>query len=285
MTPVLAGLGNPEETADAMESVWLTLQDLNLERVLRIVILFAACLLVMRILLHILDRTFQRLEVDRGLRTFVRSALRVVLWLITVILVLSELNVEMTSLIAVLSVAGLAVSLAIQGTLSNLAGGIMVLVSKPFKADDYIDAGSVSGTVVEVGLVYTKIKTPDNKMIYVPNGQIAEAKIVNYTGQEERRVDLTFSAAYDAPPEQVKTLISDVIGAHPKALTKPEPFVRVGAYQDSCIDYTVRVWCATADYWDLHFDLLEQVKAAFDANGVEMTYPHLNVHMMGEQNK
>ena len=186
----------------------------------------------------------------------------------------------MTSLVAVLGVIGLAVSLAIQGTLSNLAGGIQVLVSKPFKAGDFVEAGGVSGTVKEVGLAYTKLSTIDNKVISVPNGQISSEKIINYTTAEQRRVDLKFNTSYDDKPEQVIAAIKAVVGAHPKALFTPEPFVRVSAYQDSSIEYTVRVWCATEDYWDLYFDLLEQVKAAFDQAGIEIPYGHLNVHLL-----
>ena len=175
---------------------------------------------------------------------------------------------------------GLAITLAVQGSLSNLAGGIQVLVSKPFKADDYIEVGSVGGTVAEVGLVYTKLRTIDNKIISIPNGQISGEKIVNYSTEEKRRVDLTFNTSYDDAPERVTACIRDVIGAHPKAFFTPEPFVRVSAYQASSVEYTVRVWCATEDYWALYFDLLEQVKAAFDRAGIEMTYNHLNVHMV-----
>lgn len=143
-----------------------------------------------------------------------------------------------------------------------------------------MEAGGVSGTVKEVGLAYTKLSTIDNKVISVPNGQISSEKIINYTTAEQRRVDLKFNASYDDPPERVIAAIREVIGAHPKAFFTPEPFVRVSAYQDSSIEYSVRVWCATADYWDLYYDLLEQVKVAFDQQGIEMTYNHLNVHLI-----
>ena len=280
MPVFLTTVVSPEETVDAVQSLMTKLKAMDLEQILSIVILFAACLVVMRIILKVMDHTFHRLDVDKGLRVFIRSAVHILLWLITAIIVLSYLGIPMTSLIAVLSVVGLAVSLAIQGTLSNLAGGIMVLTSKPFKADDYIEAGSVSGVVVEVGLVYTKMKTFDNKIIFIPNGKIAGETLVNYTDQQARRVDLTFSASYDDPTDKVCRVIREVINAHPKAQFTPEPFVRVSAYGDSSIQYTVRVWCATEDYWDLYYDLLDQVKTAFDQNGIEMTYNHLNVHMV-----
>ena len=280
---MLSNLNVPnEETEEALKSFTETLKGLDLQRILTLVVLFFACLVVMRVLLKLLDRTFRRLDVEKSLHTFVRAALKVILWLITICVVLGYLGIEMTSLIAVLSIIGLAVSLAIQGTLSNLAGGLQVLVSKPFKADDYIEAGSVAGVVTEVGLVYTRLRTFDNKIISVPNGQISGEKIVNYSTEEKRRVDLTFNTSYDDAPEAVISCIKAVVGAHPKALFTPEPFVRASAYKDSSVEYTVRVWCATADYWDLYYDLLEQVKAAFDGRGITMTYNHLNVHMVGK---
>ena len=251
-------------------------------RVLYVVLLLAVCLIVMKLLMSVLNRALDRLNIEKGLHTFIKSVVKILLWFVTIIIVLGYVGIEVTSLIALLSVIGLAISLAIQGTLSNLAGGIQVLVSKPFKAGDYIETDSVSGTVSEIGLVYTKIKTYDNKMIMIPNGQISSAKITNYTAEERRRVDLKFNTSYDAPVELVKETIQAVIRSHPKALRDPAPFARVSAYQDSSIEYAVRVWCATEDYWTLYSDLLEQVKAAFDQNGIEMTYNHLNVHMIRE---
>ncbi len=248
-------------------------------RVLYVALLLAVCLIVMKLLMSVLNRALNRLNIEKGLHTFIKSVVKILLWFLTITIILGYIGIEVTSLIALLSVIGLAVSLAIQGTLSNLAGGIQVLVSTPFKAGDYIETESISGTVSEIGLVYTKIKTYDNKIIMIPNGQVASAKITNYTAEERRRVDLKFNTSYDAPVELVKETIQSVIRSHPKALLEPAPFARVSAYKDSSIEYAVRVWCATDDYWDLYSDLLEQVKAAFDQNGIEMTYNHLNVHM------
>ena len=282
MQITLTNLGTvtPDEAEETLQTVTDFLKGLNLEKLITLLLLLAGCLVVMKLVLRLTDRAFLRLELERSLHTFIHAALRVILWMITLCIVLDYVGVPMTSLVAVLSVIGLAVSLAIQGTLSNLAGGIQVLLSKPFKAGDYVEAGGISGTVMEVGLAYTKLCTVDNKVISVPNGQISGEKIVNYSTEEKRRVDLTFNTSYDDAPERVTACIRDVIGAHPKAFFTPEPFVRVSAYQASSVEYTVRVWCATKDYWALYFDLLEQVKAAFDRAGIEMTYNHLNVHMV-----
>ena len=229
------------------------------QRVLDVLLLLAVCLIVMKLLMSVLNRALDRLNIEKGLHTFIKSVVKILLWFLTITIVLGYIGIEVTSLIALLSVIGLAVSLAIQGTLSNLAGGIQVLVSKPFKAGDYIETESISGTVSEIGLVYTKIKTYDNKIIMIPNGQVASAKITNYTAEERRRVDLKFNTSYDAPVELVKETIQSVIRSHPKALREPAPFARVSAYKDSSIEYAVRVWCATDDYWELYSDLMEHI--------------------------
>lgn len=276
---------SPEDAEETIQTVTGFFSDLNLQKIITIVLLFVGCMVVMKVILVLSDRAFVRLEMEKSLRTFIHAALRVILWLITVCIVLDYVGVPMTSLVAVLGVIGLAVSLAIQGTLSNLAGGIQILISKPFKAGDFIEASGVSGTVTEVGLAYTKLSTIDNKVISVPNGQISAEKIINYTTAEKRRVDLKFNASYEDEPAQVIASIKNVISAHPKAFFTPEPFVRVSAYLDSSIEYSVRVWCATQDYWDLYYDLLEQVKRAFDQAGIEIPYNHLNVHVMnGKEN-
>ena len=255
-------------------------QPFNWERLLNLVILLAICLVVMKAVLVLLDRLIVRLKVEPSLHTFVRSGVRFLLWFLTIIILADSQGFPVSSLLGMLGIIGLALSLALQGILSNLAGGIMILISKPFVVGDQIEAGGVSGIAYEIGLVYTKIKTFDNKIIFVPNGEISGEKIINYTTQDKRRVDLKFNASYDNDLEQVKSCIRAVIDAHPMALSDPEPFVRVSAYLDSSIEYTVRVWCATDDYWDVQSDLLEQVKVAFDQAGVEMTYNHLNVHMI-----
>lgn len=269
-----------EEAEETLQTVTGFFSDFTLEKFITIALLFVGCMVAMKVILKLTDRAFQRLDVEKSLHTFIHAALRVVLWLITLCIVLDYVGVPMTSLVALLGVIGLAVSLAIQGTLSNLAGGIQVLVSKPFKAGDFVEAGGVSGTVSEVGLAYTKLSTIDNKVISVPNGQISAEKIINYTTAEQRRVDLKFTASYEDDPARVIAAIKGVVGAHPKALFTPEPFVRVSAYLDSSIEYSVRVWCATPDYWDLYFDLLEQVKTAFDRAGIEIPYNHLNIHVI-----
>ena len=213
------------------------------------------------------------------MQALLRNLLKGVLWFITVIIVLGCLDIEVTSLVAVLSVVGLAFSLALQNFLSNMAGGMQLLASHPFKLGDFVDAGGCSGTVTEIGMFYTKLTTPDNKLVQLPNSTIVSANITNFSAQPTRRVELKVSASYDAPTEQVIALLKKMAEDHPLALADPEPAVHVDSYGDNAIGYVMRVWTANADYWTVYFDLMDSFKSAFDAAGIEMTYPHVNVHM------
>lgn len=260
---------------DMIETVKEVFQEpFSWEKLLYSVLIFVGCMVGIKMLTALLERSIKHLGVEKSLHTFIKSSVRIFLWFLTIILVLSYLGVDSTSLIAVLSVAGLAVSLAIQGTLSNLAGGMQVLTSRPFKVGDYIQIGSVEGTVADVGMVYTRIKTFDNKLIFVPNGEVSKEKIVNYTSQELRRVDLTFSASYEASAQRVKELMHAACARHAKVLFTPEPFVRMTKINDSSVDYTLRVWCATQDYWETYYDLLEQLWDDFLAARIDLTYQH-----------
>jgi len=271
---------DPEAAQETLDIFQKTLEDFSWQTAAILVCLLVASVVIIRVVVGLADRAMTKAKLDRGVHTFLCSGLKVVLWLVAICALLGYLGVPMTSLVALLSVLGLAVSLAIQGILGNLAGGITILTAHPFSAGDFVDAGGVTGTVREVGLVYTKLDTVDNKVVYIPNGEISAKTITNYSGNDKRRVDLKFSVSYDAPAETVKGCIARVVGEHPLTLPTPEPLIRVSSYGSSSIEYVLRVWCATEDYWTVYFDLLEQVKAAFDKAGVEMTYDHLNVHMV-----
>lgn len=277
--PQNTGLSNPDaqETIDLIEK---TVKNFSWQTLMILLCLLVASYVIIRLVVAAADRTMERAGMDKGIRTFLRSGLKVLLWLVAICILLGYLGVPMTSLVAVLSVLGLAVSLAIQGILSNLAGGIMIVSTRPFGAGDYVEVGDIGGTVREVGLAYTVLTTPDNKVIHIPNGEVSAKTIVNYSANDTRRVEVKFTVSYDAKPQVVKDCVSRVAGEHPKILFTPEPMIRVSGYGSSSVEYVVRVWCATADYWDVYFDLQEQVKEAFDKAGVEMTYDHLNVHMV-----
>ena len=225
-------------------------------------------------------RTSPRLDkVDSSLRSFAVSFLSVVLYAILFITTLMILGVPATSFIAMLTTCAAAIGLALQGSLSNFAGGIMILLFKPFKVGDYIEAAGESGTVSEISVVYTELLTVDNKRITIPNGTLTNSVIENYSSEELRRVDLTFDTSYKCDVEAVKSVISKVIENNPKALKNPEPFVRLSAHNESALTYTVRIWCKSSDYWDVNFDTIEDVKKAFDENGIEIPYNQLDVHI------
>lgn len=252
----------------------------SLSKLLPAILVAVLCIIVVKILLKIVDRVLAKSHMDGTIKKLVRVMLKVVFLFIAIIIVLSSLGIPVTSLVAVLSVFGLAVSLAVQSFLSNVAGGLQLAASKPFKEGDYVDAAGTSGVVQEVGLFYTKLKSVDNKLVQIPNSAIVASNIINYSSESNRRVDITVGVSYNTPIEKVKEVALRLIGEHPLTLATPEPQVSVIEYGDSVIKYTVRAWCANADYWTVYFDLMDGLKPAFDAAGVEMSYPHVNVHMV-----
>lgn len=254
--------------------------DLSLNTVLRVAVLLLVGLIAIRILMKVVDRLLERSKSLAPLRVYIRSVVKVGLWCLLGLMVAGSLDIDVTSIIALLSVAGLAVSLALQNTLSNVAGGIMLLVAKPFQVGDYVEADGVGGTVTAVDLSYTTFATPDNKEIFVPNSQLSAAKITNYTALGKRRVDLSFTTSYDAPTQTVKSAILEVVDALPQVLRDPAPVVWLTEYQSSSIQYVMRAWTASADYWDVYFAVQEGVRESFARHGVEMTYDHLNVHIV-----
>lgn len=237
-------------------------------------------LLVVRALLRLCDRLFDRSQRIAPFRTYLRSILRVVLYILLALTVLHTLGVEITSFVALLSVAGLAVSLSLQNTLSNVAGGVMLLLSKPFTVGDYVACEGIEGTVRAVDLAYTTFTTPDNKEIFVPNSQIVAAKLVNYNALGSRRIDFDFPLSYAAPTETVRAALLETAAAFPQILADPAPLAVLHEYGASRITYKLRVWVAAADYWDVYYGVQAKAREVFAAHAIEMTYDHLNVHML-----
>ena len=247
------------------------------------VFLVLAGVILIRVLTKLVGRMLERSKALASLRVYILSVFRIGLWFLLVLIAAESVGIPTGSIIALLSVAGLAVSLALQNTLSNVAGGITLLVTKPFQVGDYVEADGVSGTVKAVDLSYTTFTTIDNKEIFIPNSQLSSVKIVNYTASGKRRVDLNFSASYDAPTQTVKDAIREVVDSIPQIIRDPEPVIWLSAYESSSIQYVVRAWTTTEDYWDVYYTLLEGVRDSFARHGVEMTYDHLNVHLMKEE--
>ena len=257
--------------------------NLALDTLLTGVITFLVCCVAMRIIKALVNRALSKAtRLDVPVKNLITKLVTTLLWALTVIIVAGAFGINATSLVAVLSVAGLALSLSVQNLLSNFFSGIMLLINKPFREGDFIELGDKVGTVKTVGFFNTVLNTPDNVSIAIPNSDLTGAAIKNYSREENRRVDLSFCAAYDAPTETVKKAILEAVAADKRILAEPAPFVRLLAYEDSSIRYVVRVWVKNADYWDVYFDLNEQVRESFAKNGVEMSYQHVNVHMVGK---
>ena len=215
-------------------------------KILSAVVVFVVCYLILRVMMRLFTRILSRVNMDETLRKILLAAIKLILYFLLAMVVIDTLGVSVTSLLAAFSVVGLAASLAVQDSLSNLASGIMLLVTKPFKIGDYVEIDDVSGTVKMISLIHTRITTIDNKMIYVPNSKIIATKIVNYTQQEKRRVDLEISASYDAPIETVRQSLLEAVSAVGLFSDTPAPpFAAVLSFDESSIRYVVRAWVKT----------------------------------------
>ncbi len=233
-----------------------------------------------KFVLKVADRIIDRIPGDKSLHTVLKSAVKVIVYFLVVLIVADSVGINVTSLLAVFSLAGVAVSLALQGLLSNVASSVVLMVTGAFRSGDFVEVNGVSGVVDEVSLIHTKVTTGDNKVIFVPNSEITGAKIINYSAQATRRVDVTVTASYDNSTSQVKGAINKAIDRTPGVLENPARFVKVSNYGESAIEYTIRVWANSADYWDVYFTLIDEIRTAFEEDGVEMTYNHINVHMI-----
>ena len=212
--------------------------------------------------------------IDTTLQKFLGNLIGWALKILLIIAVISKLGVETTSFAAILAAAGLAVGLALQGSLANFAGGVLIMIFKPFKLGDLIEAQGEIGVVKEIEIFTTKLTGLSNKEIIIPNGTLSNGNIVNYTTEGTRRVDLTIGVSYDADIKQTKEVLMKVITSHPKVLKDPAPAVTVSELADSSVNFAVRPWCKTADYWTVYFDVTESVKLALDEAKIEIPYPH-----------
>ena len=246
--------------------------------VLAIVVLFGGLWIVNRVV-RLVVKTMERSNAEPTLAKFLSSLVSIGLKALLLISVASMIGIETTSFIAILGAAGLAIGLALQGTLANFAGGVLVLLFRPYKIGDFIEAQGVSGTVSEIQIFNTVIKTGDNKHIIVPNGAISNGIITNFSVESTRRVDFVFGIGYGDDIGKAKAVIRRLIEADERAMTEPEPLVVVSELADSSVNFTVRIWVNAADYWGLYFDLTEKVKLTFDQEGISIPFPHSDVHV------
>jgi small conductance mechanosensitive channel len=235
--------------------------------------------IVARIVTRIMRRLLDRSRVDPTLVSFLTSLTYIGLMAFIVIGALGKLGVQTASFVAVIGAAGLAIGFALQGSLANFAAGVMLILFRPFKAGDYVEAGGVAGSIEEVQMFATVFKTPDNRRIVVPNASITSGSITNYAAHDTRRVDLVFGIGYGDDISLAKQVLQEILQAEERVLKDPEPTIAVSELADSSVNFVVRPWVMTADYWGVYFDLTERVKLAFDARGISIPFPQRDVHM------
>ena len=264
-----------------MSQVLAALGISSLNALLSAIVTLVVCIIAIKLITNIVDKLLSRsTKLDATLRHYLGSGVRTLLWILAVIIVANALGINTTSLVALVSVAGLALSLSVQNVMSNLFSGITLLIAKPFSSGDFVEVAGKTGVIKAVGLFYTQLDTLDNIAISIPNGDVTAGSVVNYSREPLRRVDRTFTASYDSATKDVKAAILDAIAKDGRILSDPAPFVRLLEYKGSTVEYVVRVWCKNADYWDVYFDLNENVRECFARNGVAMSYEHVNVHMI-----
>ena len=227
-----------------------------------------------RIILKGLTKTMEKRDYDLSLKKFLTNLIRWGLKIVLIIVVLGTVGIETTSFAALLASVGLAIGLALQGSLGNFAGGVLIMIFKPFKIGDLIEAQGQMGVVKEIEIFTTKLTGLSNKEIIIPNGSLSNGNIVNYTTEGTRRVDLIFGVSYDSDIKKTKEVLMTILTSHPKVLKEPAPSVNLLELADSSINFAVRPWCASADYWTVYFEVTEQTKEALDAADIEIPYPH-----------
>lgn len=243
------------------------------------VIMLILGIIAARIIAHIISKAMKRSTIDGAARSFLVSFVRIILYIVVIMMALTMINVPMSSVITIFGAAGLAISLALQNCLSNLCGGFIILFSKPFSAGDTIEIDNSVGVVKSISILYTKIITFDNKSIFIPNGKVSDAKIINYTESPTRRADMRFDISYSADYELARKLILKVIDEDKLILSEPAPVVRMSGHNESSVSIDVLVWMDNDNYLTVKYNMNEAVKAAFDANNIEIPYKKIDVHI------
>lgn len=259
--------------------VWLTgLLGNAAHNVLSALLVLVIGLLVIRIVMGLVKKALEKSRLEKAAHTLILSLSRVALYVLLALSVASTLGIDVTGVVALASVLTLAVSLSLQNALTNVMGGFTLLSTHPFHSGDFVEVAGQSGTVQEINMTYTKLVTPDNKVVSIPNSAVVAAQIVNYSAEDTRRVDISVSASYEVPTQKVIDALV-LAGTVDNALLNPAPVAYISGYGESAINYSLRVWVKTPDYWDVYFLVNQRVKQIFDEQGVVMTYPHLNVHV------
>ncbi len=257
-----------------------TIGTFSISAILSAALTLLICLVVVRVLLKLTKKLLSGSKLDQRVQKYILSGIRLLLYIVTALIVADCLHINMTSLVALLSVGSLGITLAAEDILGNVAGGLVILSSHPFAIGDFVEVSGTSGTVDEISLNHTKLVTPDGLMVMLPNKELASSRMTNYTVLGRRRVTRKITASYDAPTETVKVACRQALEATENVLEDPAPSIYLTEYGSSSIEYTVYCWATVEHYWQVHFDLNEHLRTAFAQNNVEMTYDHLNVHLV-----
>ena len=242
------------------------------------VLILVIGVLVIRVIMRLITAALEKSHLEKAAHSLILSLARAAMYILLFLIAASQMGIDVSSIVALASVLTLALSLALQNMVSNLIGGFVILYTHPFHSGDYVEIAGQGGTVKEISMTYTVLATPDNRIISIPNSAVAAAQVVNYSSADSRRVELTVTASYDAPTQKVLDALV-LAGTVDNALLNPAPSAVIISYDDSAIRYSLRIWVKPGDYWDVYFQVNQRIKDVFDQQGIEMTYPHLNVHL------
>jgi len=273
------------DTSKLQDAMNVSLGSMTLMGFLSSLLILLVCLIVIRIVMALVNRLLEKTKLDERVEKYIAAGIKTLLYILTVLIVADSLGIPVTSLIALVSVFGLAISLAVQDVLSNVASGMVILFSHPFTSGDYIATGDGEGEVAEIGLTHTKLDTVDGQRIMLLNSKLTAGKIINYTTRGVRRVNHVVSASYDSATDSVRRACLKAVERTEGVLADPAPVVVVTKYGESAIEYNVRFWTSAANYWGAHNGSLEELRRCFDEEGVTMTYNHLNVHILDKTNE
>lgn len=269
--------------------IWQTVQSWLLNTGIKIVIAIILLIVSFAIINFIAKKVEkqgkkaeEKHKVDKTLYRTLSYVLKIGLKIVVVVCLIGYLGINTGAITALIASLGVGVGLAVNGTLSNFAGGVLLIITRPFRDDDYIEANGYEGTVEDIRICYTTIRTNDNKLVFLPNGKLSTSEIVNYTAKGTRRVDISFTISYNADFKKAEEIFLDICSKHPLVMQTPEPSSRVSEHGESSIVLSSKAWCKAEDYWTVYFDLMEQVKTAFDENGIEIPYNQLDVHVKND---
>lgn len=263
-------------------------QDMLWQFIINFVVAFfiiMAGIIIAGLLTRTMVTKLDKSKMDNAVVSFLAGIIKAIIIIASILMALTHLGVQTTSFVAILGAAGLAIALSLQGSLGNFASGVLIMIYHPFKSGDYVDAGGIAGTVQRIELFTTVLKTPDNKMVIVPNSQITGSAITNFSQEPIRRVDMVIGVSYEANLKKTKEVLMNVIKSDERTLQDPEPRVAVTALNDSSVDFIVRPWVNSGDYWPMYWDSMEKIKNALDENGIGIPYPQMDVHIKSDQRK